>query len=53
VTQRFQHAISQVPVTQKEVEDLQTGEIFRVDAIAERRRNVFYPEYEDVEERKD
>jgi transcriptional regulator with XRE-family HTH domain len=52
VTQRFQHAISQVPVTQTEVEELQTGEIFRVDAIAGTEAKAFYPEYEDVEDRK-
>jgi transcriptional regulator with XRE-family HTH domain len=46
VTRRFQSAISQVPITQTEVDDLETGEIFRVDDSSE--SEPFYPEYEDL-----
>jgi hypothetical protein len=46
VTRRFQRAISQVPIIQKEVGDLKTGEIFGVDAPD--RAQSFYPEYEDL-----
>jgi hypothetical protein len=46
VTRRFQRAISQVPITQKEVHDLKTGEIFTVEAAAGPKS--FYPEYEDL-----
>ena len=46
VTRRFQSAISQVPITQTAVEDLETGEIFRVDD-GEKSQD-FYPEYEDL-----
>ncbi len=53
VTQRFQHAISQVPVTQTEVEELKTGEIFRVEASDGTEPKLFYPEYQDVEQRKE
>ena len=43
VTRRFQAAISQVPVTQISVPDLNTGEIFK-DEDGER---TFYPEWDD------
>lgn len=46
VTRRFQSAISQVPITQTAVADLDTGEIFRVDTSDGPRS--FYPEYEDL-----
>ena len=46
VTRRFQSAISQVPITQTEVADLKTGEIFKVDTPDGERS--FYPEYEDL-----
>jgi hypothetical protein len=45
VTRRFQAAISQVPVTQIDVPDLATGEIFAVKDEAEERS--FYPEWDD------
>jgi hypothetical protein len=45
VTRQFQRAISQVPITQKEVKELTTGEIFSV-GIADGARS-FYPEYEE------
>jgi hypothetical protein len=44
VTRRFQKAISQVPIAQVEVEELDTGEIFSVkDTEGER---TFYPEWD-------
>ena len=46
VTRRFQRAISQVPITQLEVDQLKTGEIFCVetpDGV-----QSFYPEYADL-----
>jgi len=46
VTRSFQRAISQVPITQTEVEDLKTGEIFRVETPAGAK--PFYPEYDDL-----
>jgi hypothetical protein len=46
VTRRFQSAINQVPITQTAVDDLDTGEIFRVDNSA--KPKDFYPEYEDL-----
>jgi hypothetical protein len=46
VTRRFQSATSQVPITQTEVADLKTGEIFKVDTPDGERS--FYPEYEDL-----
>jgi hypothetical protein len=46
VTRRFQKAIDQVPITQTAVDDLETGEIFRVDNGGQ--ANFFYPEYEDL-----
>jgi len=46
VTRRFQSAISQVPITQTAVDDLATGEIFRVDNGT--KPQDFYPEYEDL-----
>jgi hypothetical protein len=45
VTRRFQRAISQVPIIQREVTDLKTGEIFSVKADS---AQSFYPEYEDL-----
>ena len=46
VTRRFQSAISQVPITQTAVDELETGEIFRVADGA--KHHDFYPEYEDL-----
>ena len=46
VTRRFQRAISQVPITQIAVDDLKTGEIFKVDTADG--EQLFYPEYEDL-----
>jgi hypothetical protein len=46
VTRRFQSATSQVPITQTAVDDLQSGDIFRVEASSGERS--FYPEYEDL-----
>jgi hypothetical protein len=51
VTRRFQSAISQVPITQTVVDDLETGEIFRVDDGSKPKQ--FYPEYEDLGEGKE
>jgi hypothetical protein len=53
VTRRFQRAISQVPITQTAVDDLETGEIFRVDAAKDSGPERFYPEYEDLGEGKE
>lgn len=44
VTRRLQHAISQVPIAQVKVDDLESGEIFEVDGDKDRR---FYPRWED------
>ncbi len=46
VTRRFQSAISQVPITQMDVDDLRGGDIFRVETPDGMRS--FYPEYEDL-----
>jgi hypothetical protein len=46
VTRRFQRAISQVPITQMEVDELKTGEIFCVETSD--RTQSFYPEYADL-----
>jgi hypothetical protein len=46
VTRRFQSAISQVPITQTEVDDLKTGEIFKIKTPEG--EQSFYPEYEDL-----
>jgi transcriptional regulator with XRE-family HTH domain len=51
VTRRFQRAISQVPITQTNVDDLETGEVFRVDEGG--KPKYFYPEYEDFGEGKE
>jgi hypothetical protein len=51
VTRRFQSAISQVPITQTAVDDLETGEIFRVVDGAKPRD--FHPVYEDLGEGKE
>jgi hypothetical protein len=51
VTRRFQRAISQVPITQTGVDDLETGEVFRVDEDG--KPQTFYPEYEDLGEGKE
>jgi hypothetical protein len=50
VTRQFQRAISQVPITQKEVEELKTGEIFSVGTTDG--AQSFNPEYEDSGNRK-
>lgn len=44
VTRRIQNAISNIPVTQIEVDDLKTGEIFELDESLGGQR--FYPEYQ-------
>lgn len=44
VTRHFQHATSQIPITQTETEELPTGEIFRIEAEEPK---LFYPEYDD------
>jgi hypothetical protein len=49
-TLRFQNA-SQVPITQTQVSDLETGEIFRVEAGDGTKS--FYPEFEDLGEGKE
>jgi hypothetical protein len=46
VTRRFQRAISQVPITQVEVDDLTTGEVFKVTTADG--DDYHYPEYEDL-----
>jgi hypothetical protein len=48
VTRRFQSAISQVPITQMEVDDLKSGEIFKVETPDGEK--LIYPEYEDLGE---
>ena len=47
VTRRIQSAISRIPIQQIEVDDLQTGEIFRVRTSDNER--LFYPEYQDFD----
>ena len=51
VTLRLQRATSQVPITQEAVNDLEEGEIFRVEAPEG--AQSFYPEYEDLGEGKE
>jgi transcriptional regulator with XRE-family HTH domain len=46
VTRRFQRAISQVPITQTAVDDLDTGEIFNVETSDG--PQPFRPDYEDL-----
>jgi hypothetical protein len=46
ITRRFQSAISQVPITQTAVDDLDTGEIFTVNTTTDG-PDSFRPEYED------
>lgn len=48
VTRRFQRAITQVPIAQAAVDDLDTGEIFKLETP----KGVvsFYPEYDDLGE---
>jgi hypothetical protein len=53
VTLRFQHAISEVPITQTEVAELQTGEIFRVGTGDSVEGELFYPDYEGEDESKE
>ena len=59
VTRRFQSAISQVPITQTAVDDLETGEIFKIETVGDQMesddeiessddKGPFYPEYEDL-----
>jgi hypothetical protein len=48
VTRRFQSAISQVPITQTAVDDLDRGEIFLVETPDRTKTKLFYPEYEDL-----
>jgi hypothetical protein len=47
VSRRFQGVISQVPITQTEVEDLKAGDIFRV-ALVGAEPKLLYSEYEDL-----
>jgi transcriptional regulator with XRE-family HTH domain len=47
LTRRIQSAINQVPVTQTEVDELETGEIFKVETVDDAKPKLFYPEYED------
>jgi hypothetical protein len=51
VTRRFQSAISQVPITQLEVGDLKSGDIFKVPTPDGEK--LLYPEYEDLGEGKE
>lgn len=53
VTRRFQSAISQVPITQTAVEDLKGGDIFRVETSNGAEPELFYPEYEDLGDKKE
>jgi hypothetical protein len=53
VTRRFQTAISQVPITQTAVDDLKGGDIFRVGSPDDPEPKLFYPEYEDLGEKKE
>jgi transcriptional regulator with XRE-family HTH domain len=46
VTLRFQHAVSQVPITQEAVDDLKGGDIFKV--ATSKGEQSFYPEYDDL-----
>ena len=46
VTRRFQSAVSQVPITQIEVKDFTSGEIFTIMRGGKEQR--FYPSYEDL-----
>ncbi len=45
VTRRIQSVTSQVPITQKDVDDLKDGDIFRLETS-----KSFYPEFEDLGE---
>jgi hypothetical protein len=53
ITRRFQSAISQVPITQTAVDDLKSGDIFRVGTEDDPKPKLFYPEYEDRPENKE
>jgi hypothetical protein len=53
VTRRFQRAISQVPITQTAVEDLKGGDIFRIETPDDAEPKLFYPEYEDLGDKKE
>jgi hypothetical protein len=46
VTRRFQSAISQVPITQTAVDDLNSGDVFRVEVPNSAKPKLFYPDYE-------
>lgn len=48
VTRRFQSAISQVPITQTDVDDLKGGDIFQVETLDSAKPKLLYPEYEDL-----
>jgi hypothetical protein len=50
-TRRFQSVTSQVPITQKDVDDLKDGDIFRVKSVDG--EQSFYPEYGDMGEGKE
>jgi hypothetical protein len=53
VTRRFQSAISQVPITQVAVDDLEGGDIFRLELANGAKPKLFYPEYEDLDDGKE
>jgi hypothetical protein len=48
VTRRFQSAISQVPITQTAMDDLKSGDIFRVEVSDNAKPKLFYPVSEDL-----
>jgi transcriptional regulator with XRE-family HTH domain len=48
MTRRIQSKISQVPITQTEVEDLKDGDIFQVETPDTSEPKLFYPEYENL-----
>jgi hypothetical protein len=52
-TRRFQSAISQVPITQTAVDDLKGGDIFRVGSPDDPEPKLFYPKYEDPDEKRE
>jgi hypothetical protein len=53
VSRRIQSAVSQVPITQRAVDDLKGGDIFQVETSSGAEPTRFYPEYEDPGTRKE
>jgi hypothetical protein len=53
VTRRIQSAISQVPITQVPVKDLQDGDIFQVETPGSAEPKLFYPEFENLGDRRE